>query len=51
MAQRVNTGISPKYITAGGAGVDIDALLKGEKGEFLGAVRPLDMLGDDDDSA
>jgi ATP-dependent RNA helicase DDX24/MAK5 len=48
LAQRINTGISPKYITGGG-GLDIDALLRSEKGEFLGAVTPLDMLDENSD--
>ena len=33
---RVNVGVSERYLTAGG--VDIDELLRGEKGEFLGRV-------------
>ena len=37
LAQRVNVGVSERYLTAGG--VDIDELLGGErKGEFLGKV-------------
>lgn len=43
LAQRVNTGVSAKYLT-GSEGVDIDALLRGEKGDFLGAVRLLDQM-------
>ena len=34
LAKRVNVGVSEKYLTAGG--VDVDELLRGEKGEFLG---------------
>ena len=36
LGQRVNVGVSEKYLTAGG--VDIDELLSGEKGEFLGRL-------------
>jgi ATP-dependent RNA helicase DDX24/MAK5 len=36
LSKRVNQGVSERYITSGG--VDIDELLKGEKGEFLGKV-------------
>lgn len=40
LAQRVNVGVSEKYLTAGR--VDIDALLRGEgNNSFLGAVDPL----------
>ncbi|KAK6203827.1 ATP-dependent RNA helicase [Pestalotiopsis sp. IQ-011] len=41
LAQRVNTGVSEKYITSGL--VDIDELLKGAKGDFLGKVNGLDI--------
>ena len=44
LRQRVNVGVSERYITGGT--VDIDALLaeQGKKtGEFLGAVKELDM--------
>lgn len=34
LGQRVNVGVSERYLTAGG--VDIDGLLNGERGEFLG---------------
>jgi ATP-dependent RNA helicase DDX24/MAK5 len=34
LSRRVNTGVSEKYL----AGVDVDALLRGVKGEFLGKV-------------
>lgn len=34
---RVNTGVSEKYLS----GLDVDRLLKGEKGEFLGSVPSL----------
>lgn len=36
LAQRVNVGVSERYLTAGG--VDIDELLNGVKGDFLGRV-------------
>lgn len=36
LAQRVNVGVSERYLTAGG--VDVDELLNGERGEFLGSV-------------
>ncbi|OCK84650.1 DEAD-domain-containing protein [Lepidopterella palustris CBS 459.81] len=40
LSQRVNVGVSEKYLTSGG--VDVDALLKGEaKGDFLGRVEGL----------
>jgi ATP-dependent RNA helicase DDX24/MAK5 len=48
LSQRVNTGVSVRYVTGGGR-VDVDALLRGEGGEFLGHVRPLDLLGVDED--
>ena len=35
LGRRVNVGVSERYLTAGG--VDIDELLRGERGEFLGA--------------
>ncbi|KAI1846376.1 hypothetical protein JX266_007581 [Neoarthrinium moseri] len=41
LSQRVNTGVSEKYIATGL--VDIDELLKGAKGEFLGRVDGLDI--------
>jgi ATP-dependent RNA helicase DDX24/MAK5 len=44
LAQRVNVGVSERYLTAGGI-VDVDELLKGVKGEFLGKV---DGIGLDD---
>lgn len=34
LGQRVNVGVSERYLTAGG--VDVDGLLNGERGEFLG---------------
>ena len=43
LAQRVNVGVSERYLTAGT--VDIDELLKGSKGDFLGRV---DGIGMDD---
>ena len=36
LGKRVNVGVSERYLTAGG--VDIDELLRGERGEFLGRV-------------
>lgn len=39
LAKRVNVGVSERYLTGGG--VDVDALLKGQRGEFLGGVAPL----------
>lgn len=39
LAQRVNVGVSERYLTSGG--VDVDALLSGERGQFLGGVAPL----------
>ncbi|KAK7995140.1 hypothetical protein PG990_013913 [Apiospora arundinis] len=41
MSQRINTGVSTKYIATGL--VDIDELLKGAKGDFLGKVDGLDI--------
>jgi len=41
LKQRVNVGVSERYLTSGT--VDIDALLAGAKGEFLGAVSTLEM--------
>jgi ATP-dependent RNA helicase DDX24/MAK5 len=43
LAQRVNVGVSERYLTAGS--VDIDELLKGAKGDFLGKF---DGIGMDD---
>jgi ATP-dependent RNA helicase DDX24/MAK5 len=43
LAQRVNVGVSERYLTAGT--VNIDELLKGSKGNFLGQV---DGIGMDD---
>ena len=36
LSQRVNVGVSERYLTAGG--VDVDELLNGERGDFLGRV-------------
>lgn len=44
LAQRVNVGVSERYLTSSGV-VDVNALLKGVKGEFLGRV---DGIGMDD---
>jgi ATP-dependent RNA helicase DDX24/MAK5 len=46
LAQRVNTGVSERYITGSGT-VDIDALLRGDKGDFLGNVQLMDLMGDE----
>lgn len=43
--QRVNVGVSEKYLTSGS--IDIDALLRGEMGEFLGSVKELELTGED----
>ncbi|KAF4628963.1 hypothetical protein G7Y89_g9189 [Cudoniella acicularis] len=43
LAQRVNVGVSERYLTAGT--VDVNELLKGAKGDFLGKV---DGIGMDD---
>jgi ATP-dependent RNA helicase DDX24/MAK5 len=46
LSQRINTGVSARYLTSGG--IDVDALMAGEGNmEFLGAV---DGLGFDDDA-
>ena len=39
LAQRVNVGVSEKYLSAGG--VDIDGLIRGDEGVFLGRVDSL----------
>ena len=44
LIQRVNVGVSERYLTSGT--VDIDALLRGENGEFLGMVENLPITGD-----
>ena len=36
LGQRVNVGVSERYLTAGG--IDVEGLLNGERGEFLGRV-------------
>ncbi|RYP08227.1 hypothetical protein DL764_002042 [Monosporascus ibericus] len=41
LSRRVNTGVSEKYIATGM--VDIDELLRGAKGDFLGRVEGLDI--------
>ncbi|KAH8649037.1 ATP-dependent RNA helicase MAK5 [Xylariales sp. PMI_506] len=41
LSKRVNTGISEKYIATGL--VDVDELLRGAKGDFLGRVEGLDI--------
>ncbi|KAG9230105.1 P-loop containing nucleoside triphosphate hydrolase protein [Amylocarpus encephaloides] len=41
LAQRVNVGVSERYLTAGS--VDVNELLKGTKGEFLGQVDGIGM--------
>ena len=46
LSQRVNTGVSERYLTSGG--VDVDALLKGQaKGDFLGTVKGLGFEDED----
>ncbi|KAF8862247.1 DEAD-domain-containing protein [Acephala macrosclerotiorum] len=44
LAQRVNVGVSERYLTAGN--VNINELLKGAKGEFLGKVDGISGLDD-----
>ena len=39
LAKRVNVGVSERYLTSGD--VDVDALLQGQRGEFLGGIAPL----------
>ncbi|KAK8029734.1 hypothetical protein PG993_011025 [Apiospora rasikravindrae] len=41
MSQRINTGVSTKYIATGM--LDMDELLKGAKGDFLGKIDGLDL--------
>ncbi|TVY42280.1 ATP-dependent RNA helicase [Lachnellula occidentalis] len=41
LAQRVNVGVSERYLTAGT--VDINELLKGAKGDFLGKIEGIGM--------
>lgn len=41
LSRRVNAGVSERYIT--GSGVDMDELLKGVEGQFLGKVDGLDI--------
>ena len=38
LGRRINVGVSERYLTAGG--VDVDELLSGRKGDFLGAQGP-----------
>jgi ATP-dependent RNA helicase DDX24/MAK5 len=46
LSQRVNIGVSERYLTSGG--VDVDALLKGQaKGDFLGTVKGLGFEDED----
>lgn len=45
LAQRVNIGVSEKYLTSGD--IDIDALLRGVDGDFLGQVDGLGSVFDD----
>ena len=42
LGRKVNVGVSERYLTSGG--VDIDALLSGETGEFLGRVREVGLV-------
>jgi ATP-dependent RNA helicase DDX24/MAK5 len=41
LAERVNVGVSERYLAQGV--IDIDSLLRGEKGEFLGSARGIDL--------
>lgn len=41
LSKRVNAGVSERYLTSGK--IDIDELLKGAKGDFLGKVDALDL--------
>lgn len=41
LSQRINTGVSAKYLTSGH--VDVDELLRGADGDFLGRVDGLDI--------
>ena len=43
LSKRVNAGVSERYLTTGK--VDIDELLRGAKGDFLGKVDALDLAG------
>jgi ATP-dependent RNA helicase DDX24/MAK5 len=43
LSKRINAGVSPKYIATGL--VDMDELLRGGNGEFLGKVQGLDIEG------
>ncbi|KAF1832809.1 DEAD-domain-containing protein [Decorospora gaudefroyi] len=48
LAQKINTGVSARYLTSGG--IDVDALMAGEGNmEFLGTVDGLGFDDDDDD--
>lgn len=48
LAQRINTGVSARYLTSGG--IDVDALVAGEGNmQFLGRVEGLGFDDDDDD--
>ncbi|KAH7109269.1 P-loop containing nucleoside triphosphate hydrolase protein [Dendryphion nanum] len=49
LAQRVNVGVSERYLTNGG--VDVEGLLRGEglEGGFLGRVDALGLAGEDDE--
>lgn len=42
LARRVNAGVSERYL-AGSGTVDVDELLRGAKGDFLGRVEGLDI--------
>jgi ATP-dependent RNA helicase DDX24/MAK5 len=42
LSQRVNVGVSERYLAQGV--VDVEALLQGEKGEFLGAARSINLV-------
>jgi ATP-dependent RNA helicase DDX24/MAK5 len=44
LSQRVNVGVSERYIAQGT--VDIDALLRGNSGEFLGSAHGIDLMAE-----
>jgi ATP-dependent RNA helicase DDX24/MAK5 len=42
LAERINVGVSERYLAQGV--IDVDSLLRGDKGEFLGAARSIDLV-------
>jgi ATP-dependent RNA helicase DDX24/MAK5 len=44
LGQRVNVGVSERYIAQGI--VDVDALLRGQSGEFLGSANGIDLMAE-----